>query len=212
MATNKQKNKALKRNRHRVSEGEVAPGIWEGLTQGVPQDEALAMFPVKENKGGVNLVSHMRDVPNLDGTRIPQPRFVAADQPGAHMIEENTGRVMQDAVITFTPETLRAIKEGHICLRCMEPQPESFPLLCDVCGYAMKDRQIMDLAMEFEGEKHLGPAKPIQEFLNAQDERMEKRRFIEKILGGGQGKIPQEWLNDRELFPDGPPPVLASRR
>lgn len=163
------------------------------------------MHPVAENRGGVVLASNLRDIPDIAGTRIPTPRFVASENPDAFMIEENTGRVMQDAVIHFTAEVLDAVKAGNICLRCHEPQPFSFPEMCDVCGYPMRERQIMDISMEFVGERHVGPAKPVKQYLEEMDERTEKRRFIDKLMEGGQGKVPREWLNDRTLFPDGPP-------
>lgn len=91
---------------------------------------------------------------------------------------------MQDVDIMAHQETRDAIKSGYMCLRCLEPQPFAFPEMCDLCGYPMKDRQILDVAMEFQGEKHVGPSKPINEYLMEQDLRVEKRKFEEKIREG----------------------------
>lgn len=116
------------------------------------------------------------------------------------MVEEATGRIMRDASLRFNEETRNAIKAGNICLRCLEPQPTSFPDTCDLCGYPMRERQILDVAMEFEGEVHLGPTKPLREFADAQSERLEKRKFIKRILDGGQGNVPKAWLHDAVLM------------
>jgi hypothetical protein len=54
--------------------------------------------------------------------------------------------------------------------------------------------------MEFEGEKHIGPSLPVTEYLAEQDERIEKRKFVKRVLDGGQGKIPKQWLADATLL------------
>ena len=48
----------------------------------------------------------------------------------------------------------------------------------------MKERQIMDVAMEFEGDKHLGPARPMSEYLEEQSLRHEKAKFEARIAEG----------------------------
>ena len=43
----------------------------------------------------------------------------------------------------------------------------------------------MDFAMEFEGEVHVGPNKPISEYLLEQDLEREKRKHAKKLKEGG---------------------------
>lgn len=192
-----------------VREDELAPGIASGLTQGVPKDEALSLFPVS-TIDGVDVVKHMRDADSrLARNGLPYAAFVAANSTDAIWMDGVTDRPQMDYNKTYTPEGLRLLREGRQCLRCDEPQPEPFPVMCDLCGYAMRDRQIMDIAMEFDGHKHLGPAHPISEYLEEQQLRTEKRKFIDKVIEGGQGRIPKDWLKDATLFPAGPPEQLA---
>jgi hypothetical protein len=88
----------------------------------------------------------------------------------------------------------------------------AFPRYCPVCGYSVADRQVMDMAMEFEGERHLGPSKPIAEYMEEQELRVEKRKFIRQVLDGGQGKVPKEWLTDKELLEDLTPQEMVRDR
>lgn len=177
----------------------LAPRLQEGFTQGVPAEEALSYFE-SPTQDGVAQLRALRDVSPAGGTRVPTPRFVASVSDDSIMVEPATGRVMQDVELGMNPETRRAIQAGSICLRCLEPQPSPFPTLCDLCGYPMAERQAMDVAVEFEGEIHLGPTRPISEFLEEQSERLEKRKFMKRILDGGKGKIPKSWLRDSTLM------------
>jgi hypothetical protein len=199
MASKRQRRAAYKTRKQKlIREDEVSPFIAKGLTQGVPAEEALEHFkPV--GAPGIELARNL-GAEQTYVNRVPTPRFVAAENPDALIEDPNTGRVMHDAVITVTDETFRAMQEGMICLRCLEPQAESFPDCCDLCGYAMRDRQIIDIAMEYEGKKHIGPHKALREFLDDQEIRVEKRQFIRRVLDGGQGRIPKSWLSEATLL------------
>lgn len=214
MASKRQRNRAIKLARHKiVNTDDLMPGIASGLTQGIPKKEALDMHPVNSGSG-LELVRHMRDVENVGDSRVPIAKFVAAEDADSVWLDEPTGRIQKNVTLTFQQDTIRAIQSGMICLRCLEPQPYAFPEVCQSeeamgCSYPIKERQITDFAMEFEGNKHLGPARPITEYMQEQELRREKRRFIAKKIEGGAGKIPKAWLRDATLFPDGLPKELA---
>lgn len=209
------KNRALKSKKSKfVNLEDLSPGIASGLTQDVPVEEALAAHPVSTAPSGVELVRHMRDVSQSEHRRVPLPKFVASEDADSVWYDEPTGRIQKNVSLTMQPEVVAAIRAGEVCLRCLEPQDEPFPDICTSppemgCSYPIRERQIVDAAMEIQGNKHLGPAKPITEYLEEQELRMEKRRFIARKIEGGAGKIPKEWLRDAHLFPDGLPPELA---
>jgi ribosomal protein L37E len=173
---------AAKRRKQKLNPDDLAPGISSGITVGASVKEALAEHPIKPIRPLEERLGHMRDVPNVRGTRIPTPRFVAI--PNDAIVNMGDGRKFKDVDRTMTLEQKRAIQSGHMCLRCGEPQPNPFPKQCDLCGYPMADRQIMDCALEFEGERHLGPRKPMSEYLDEQELRVEKRRFDAEIAAG----------------------------
>jgi hypothetical protein len=43
----------------------------------------------------------------------------------------------------------------------------------------------MDIAMEFRGNEHVGPATPFNQYLAEQEERKEKRAFMQRLRDGG---------------------------
>lgn len=140
------------------------------------------------------LISHMgKDEAGGHVGRVPAVKFVAEDDP-SEFWSLGDERVVAGADVTYTKETYNAMLSGRICMRCQEPQDEDFPVECDLCGYSMKELQIRDLALEFKGEKHLGPSQPVSEFMDQAEEEYLKRKFAQKIA---EGKSPMKGLKNR---------------
>jgi hypothetical protein len=125
-------------------------------------------------------IAHMKG----EDERRPRVRFVAEPDP-SEIWSLGDDRLVGGVDITYTPDTIREMQSGYKCIRCMEPQDEAFPLNCSLCGYEMRDSQIRDMSLEFKGEKHLGPSRPITEYLDELDARHEKAKFAKKIAEGG---------------------------
>lgn len=197
MASRKQRNRALKHKKLNLDN--LAPKIAAGITEGASAREALAEHPVVGKHDGASLTEHMTgEQPTLEGTRIPNPRFVARDDTHSVWHDEPTGRLQRNAVLAMDKATFQAIQSGHICLRCLEPQPEAFPDQCDLCGYPMHERQVMDIAMEFRGDDHVGPGAPIAEYLHEQDERLEK---LDKEKAKREGSSPMRAVSRKVMSP-----------
>ena len=170
----------------KIDPSRLHPTMAQGLTQGKHAlAEAKELPDVADPRDGAALARQVADVQAVEGTRVPRPQFHAEDSTDS-VWTLGDDRLQRNSVQTFSPETLRAMREGHMCLRCYEPQETAFPVTCDLCGYAMRERQIMDIAMEFEGERHLGPAKPISEYMLDQELEREKREFEERQQDGGK--------------------------
>lgn len=206
MATKKQRSRAAKRRRH-IDPAELHPSLRAGLTQGASFEEAMEELGPIPNRDSTDIVRYLKDTTPVRDSRVPTPRFVGANA-STGFVRESLDRRLGDAVLSFHPDTVRAIQAGMICMRCLEPQPFAFAdehiegcegVLIHGKHY-MKDRQVVDFALEFEGEKHIGPSKPMTELLEEQDLRVEKRAFIGRVLEGGQGRIPKEWLADATLL------------
>ena len=186
------KRTSMLRRRKEVDPSRLHPDMARGLTQGRHSLEEARELPDPEGpKTAAEALRHLISTESVDGLRVPVARFRGEDATDSVWTDE-TGRLQRNAHLTFPAETMRAIKEGRICLRCHEPQEFAFPEVCQSpedmgCTYPIKDRQIMDFAMEFEGEKHLGPAKPVSEFLAMQEEEKEKQLFLERQKNGGRG-------------------------
>lgn len=201
MASKKQRDRTVARRRHqRVNRDNLAPKIAAGITEGASAHEALEEFPVQAKVDGAELVqSHLGgEHESFEGTRIPRPRFVASDDLNSVWHDEPTGRLQRNAELKIEAETFQAMQAGYICLRCLEPQPDAFPIACDLCGYSMRERQVMDIAMEFRGEKHVGPGAPIAEYLAEQDERLER---LDHARRKQEGASPLKAVSRRILSP-----------
>jgi hypothetical protein len=214
------------RKRERVRKEDLSPALAAGFTESPEEEEQQLVdlgYEKDEESGewrdtrpdGLERNRMMSEKPYVPGTRIPLPRFIGHESDSDIIVEFADGRKFHDITKSFDPETVDAIVHGMICLRCLEPQPfpdadEHLPG-CEgvalVGNNYMKERQRIDFMAEFEGEKHYGPGRPIQAFLEDQAERKQKRDFIVSCVENGR-EVPRELLNDKDLFPDGPPKEL----
>jgi len=162
------------KNLDSIIEG-LHPAQQEGLSI---EGEDIASSPSGPTSS--DLIGHMK---GKDTGRLPAIRFVAEADP-SEIWSLGDDRIVGGVDVTVTPEMSKAIQAGYICLRCNEPHDEPFPIACSLCGYSMKEFQVRDYALEFKGDKHLGPSKPISEYLDEMEVEAEKKRFLKKIAGG----------------------------
>jgi hypothetical protein len=168
----------------------LAPGVADGLTQGPhAKEEAEERFPYEKQVSGEQIVQQHLGGEQKTLGRVPVFRALLRDDPESVWVDGQTDRLQRNVIAAVDKETLLAMKAGHICLRCYEPHEEAFPEMCYLCGYPMRERQIMDIAMEFRGNEHVGPATPFNQFLAEQEERKEKAKFARKIAEGGSRMI-----------------------
>jgi len=193
-----QKNRALRRARQgdKINLDSVGPKIAAGLTQGASAEEAFADYPVQQHADGAALASALAQEPEYVG-RVPAFQAVLRDDTNS-VWQEHDGRLQRNVIASVKPEVFQALQSGYMCLRCYEPQEEGFPDQCDMCGYPMQERQIMDVAMEFRGQDHVGPALPIGRYLDEQDERVERSQYEADRQGG---KSPMKSISRRILSP-----------
>jgi hypothetical protein len=164
---------------------DVAPSplIEKGLTEDPDQDRE--QYLRSKVTDGETLVREVSRAETLEGTRIPTPRFIARDdtdtvwQDGVH-----SDRLQRGAVTSFPRDVVDAIRTGHICISCLEPQPVSFPEECSLCGYNMREFQGLAFATQFEGETNYGPSLTFQSIAEAKAMEEEKKAFAKKIASG----------------------------
>lgn len=190
MASSRSRRAKLKRLRSAAHDGtpsdELLAGLHPkqaaGMTEGLTAEEYFERFPADP---GVDQISHLLkgEVRYVEGTRIPVPTFVAHDDPNTWWTD-GTDRMQRGHNAAFPKHNLDAMRAGHMCMMCYEPLLESFPLKCPLCGYEVRERQIVDLAVQVEGETWIGPTKAVQEYLEEIEVRAEKQRFDQKIAAG----------------------------
>ncbi len=161
---------------------EMHPAQRDGLTIG---GEDVGTQPASSTVTTADLIRHMgQESAGGKVGRVPAVKFVAEDDPTEYWSDGATDRIQAGADVTYTKETWGAMLAGMICMRCMEPQEEEFPQECSLCSYSMKESQPRDMALEFKGEKHLGPSKPVSDFMDEAQEKYLKQRFEAKIAAG----------------------------
>jgi hypothetical protein len=198
VASKRQRNRALKARKKFVNPDDLAPKIAAGLTQDVSLNEALQEHPVQGISGEDLIQQHLGgEQQKMD--RLPVWRAVLVDDTES-VWTDATGRLQRNVIEKVDVETFNALQSGHMCLRCHEPHPEAFPDVCDFpgCGYPMRERQIMDIAMEFRGHDFIGPAQPISQYLEEQEERVERAEHARRKKEGGS---PMVSLSRRILSP-----------
>lgn len=183
-----------KKDSWRVDPADLDPKVAAGLAQGDEEIEEQEERYKAEglHPSGLQIASHMGQAETVIGSRVPKPRFVAMEGGYDMVTSIGDDRNFRDVNKVFDPETLQAMKAGYICLKCLEPQAFAFEDAhlegCEGVSLAgpeyMKKRQIMDIAMEFEGETHIGPSKPLKEFFQEQELRREQREFEQRLTDG----------------------------
>lgn len=188
-----------RRHARKIRFDDLHPSQQEGITVGATAREALAEIPDANpvHLDGEALLQHQMGGEQSLLDRLPVFRALLRDD--THSVwKEDDGRLQRNVIASVDVESFRSMQAGHMCLRCYEPQPDAFPNTCDMCGYPMRERQIMDIAMEFRGHEHVGPGLPIAEYLREQDERMEAR---ERAEAKQNGRSPMTGLRRKIMSP-----------
>lgn len=81
---------------------------------------------------------------------------------------EHDERWEEVVAVTFDAESIERLKQGRACLRCYEPQETAYPEKCaaEWCGYEIRKNHDRDFAMEFDGNRRLGPSTSTSEELD----------------------------------------------
>jgi hypothetical protein len=170
----------MARNGKRVKPDQLAPKIEAGFTEGpITPAEAAREFPVQ--KAPTQGYAHM----SATHARGEPYAAMVVERNGVPIQDPNTGRWMEDVDVIITEEEAGQIRDGYRCLRCKEPFERPFPLNCEVCGYEVRSRQAVDARLELDGERHVGPSRPLSAIMAELELRQQKALFEQKIEEGG---------------------------
>lgn len=208
--------------RKRKKRGKVGPGgkprgvdldsvlsekVAEGITQGPHAlEEANEKFPILP--GAVDLSYMRRD---HDG----ELRFRVRENPNNQVaLRFPDGRMFSEPDILYPPEIRQEIEQGYRCLRCQEKQStinaDEHLLNGDGCigvqqyglRYMRDGFHLIDVAAEFtEDGAHVGPSRPLTQYMEDQDQRIEKLRWVKEQVEKGNGDAALREF--RKLYPNG---------
>lgn len=95
--------------------------------------------------------------------------FVTVDQG----IVFPDGRERGVVAPVLRPEDIERARLGYVCLNCLEPHEEAWPVKCNFCGAPIREKQAAFFAREFT-ELQVGPSTTIDDELAGLDERRRK--------------------------------------
>jgi hypothetical protein len=102
--------------------------------------------------------------------RWRKPLTIHAVEESGDAADQIAGVFYRGVAWTTDEEGLERIRQGRVCLMCVEPQETPFPERCALCGYRMAERQTKDMEIEFKGTRKLGPSTSSEEELDRLDE------------------------------------------
>lgn len=123
-------------------------------------------------------------------TYMPPVKVIGAEIDEENLIVTKDGQVRHDTlmIVAETDGTdengnayvgIGAIKSGYYCAKCLEPQSESLPEKCWLCGFPMRERQGELLAKGWRGNIRVGPSSSLEDeyaFMEEWVERQERER------------------------------------
>ena len=112
--------------------------------------------------------------------RWRQPAVVlhAEDDEQGVMMFEGDDRRFRDAKLTLAPADVERVRQGYLCIQCLEPFPEPFPMLCTLCGFEVRDRQPVEFNRTYAGVEDMRATPAIDAEENRMQEENERRRSV----------------------------------
>jgi len=77
--------------------------------------------------------------------RWRKPAVIFDAVEGDTVVLMPSGEPMVQANVSVDDETIARLKQGYLCMNCLEPQETPFPEACSLCGYTMRANQLRDL-------------------------------------------------------------------
>lgn len=107
---------------------------------------------------------------------------LAVSEDGDSFVRFNEGEGWyRGARFVTDEEGWQRIRDGQVCLMCMEPQappaPNPIPERCSLCGYEMRKYQREHLDLEFRGEEHVGPSTSLADELERLDDTADRMKW-----------------------------------
>ena len=87
------------------------------------------------------------------------------------------GRTMWTPLFALTEAQVEKVRQGYICIKCLEDLNSAFPDLCPVCAFPMRLRQTEEFAKTFRGEKKFGPSTTIEEEYEIAEETIQREAY-----------------------------------
>lgn len=101
------------------------------------------------------------------------------------------GRWMNDVKVALAPEEVERIRQGYVCIECLEPQETPFPEKCSAfwCKYPIREKQTAEFAERYKGEVRSGASTTLREDFDRLEEESKRRKFARQKERGEKPAI-----------------------
>lgn len=114
----------------------------------------------------------------IERWRKPVRPLAIKDEEGWASAE--LGRATLDYSLRLSADDTERVRLGYVCIRCLEPHPDSFPENCSVCKYPMRGHQTQDYERLYKGTERDPRAQTIREGLERVDDTHERNFHVHK--------------------------------
>lgn len=87
------------------------------------------------------------------------------------------GRLVEATVFGLTAEQVEMVRQGYVCIKCLEAHDIAFPEQCAVCRFPMKAKQLDEFGKQFRGEIKFGPSTSIDEEYEIAEETIQRDAY-----------------------------------
>lgn len=87
------------------------------------------------------------------------------------------GRHTETPLFALTEEQVERVRQGYICIKCLEAYDAAFPDTCIVCGFPMRLHQLEEFGKTFRGGKKFGPSTTIDEEYAIAEEQIQREAY-----------------------------------
>lgn len=112
--------------------------------------------------------------------RWRKPPNVMAVNTDTGRMSTDSGRPQLGVSIRLHPDDVERVRQGRLCLKCLEPLPEAFPEKCNVCGYRIRLYQADDFSRTYGGVERNPRAVLIESELDKLDDKHERNYWVPK--------------------------------
>ena len=87
------------------------------------------------------------------------------------------GRLLQRTVFGLQPEVIERIRQGYVCVKCLEAYDAAFPDECVVCHFPMREQQAAEFEKDFRGNIRFGPSTTVEEEYAMAEEQIQREAY-----------------------------------
>lgn len=111
--------------------------------------------------------------------RWRRPVIPIAVEEDVDRVKHEDGRTYMHYEFALRPEDVERIRLGYVCANvpCFEVHPEPFPENCTLCGFPMRELQMIRFEKEFVGDRWVGSTETLEDELARLTEQADRENY-----------------------------------